>query len=230
MFSGRLTGMTDIITPKQFEEAGGTEEWPVVGDGACAFYATSSLAQSAQLVQAIAQLAGVEDHKPDIDVRPDGVTVRLLTKSGDYYGMSQRDVELARAISAAAHELGLTGDRSQVQSFLVIPGGSDVAEMMAFWQALLGYEPRPDSPEEDLVDPHLRNPGFWFEQMKELRADGGGAIHVSVWVPIEQAQKRVDAALAAGGRIVRDEYAPAWWTLADAAGNEADISTIATRE
>ena len=124
-----------------------------------------------------------KDHRPDIDVRPDGVTVRLLTKSADYYGMSQRDVELARAISAAAHDLGLTGDRSQVQSVLVVPGGSDVAGVMPFWQAVLGYERRPDSPDEDLVDPHLRNPGFWFEHMKELRADGGGAIHVAVWLP-----------------------------------------------
>ena len=73
--------MTDNITAKGFQEAGGTEEWPVVGDGACAFYATSTLAESTRLVQAIAQLAGVEEHKPDIDVRPDGVTVRLLTKS-----------------------------------------------------------------------------------------------------------------------------------------------------
>jgi 4a-hydroxytetrahydrobiopterin dehydratase len=66
--------------------------------------------------------------------------------------------------------------------------------------------------------------------MKEPRRDGGGAIHISVWVPVEQAEARVAAALAAGGRMVRDDYAPAWWTLADTAGNEADISTIATRD
>ena len=59
---------------------------------------------------------------------------------------------------------------------------------------------------------------------------GGGAIHISVWVPYEEAQARLDAALAAGGHMVRDDHAPAWWTLADAAGNEADISTVATRE
>src|ERR1035437_2772478 len=28
-------------------------------------------------------------------------------------------------------------------------------------------------------------------------------------------------ALAAGGRMGRDQFAPAWWTLADTAGNEA---------
>ena len=32
------------------------------------------------------------------------------------------------------------------------------------------------------------------------------------------------------GRIVRDDFAPAWWTLADAAGNEADIATTMSRD
>jgi 4a-hydroxytetrahydrobiopterin dehydratase len=65
--------------------------------------------------------------------------------------------------------------------------------------------------------------------MAELR-QGGGAIHVAVWVPPEQAAARVAAALASGGRLVRDQFAPAWWTLADAAGNEVDIATTLTRD
>ena len=35
--------------------------------------------------------------------------------------------------------------------------------------------------------------------------------------------RRVAAAIAAGGVLVTDEYAPSWWTLADAEGNEADV-------
>jgi 4a-hydroxytetrahydrobiopterin dehydratase len=101
---------------------------------------------------------------------------------------------------------------------------------MPFWRAVLGYEPRNDTPDEDLVDPRSRGPSFWFEPMHEPRGDGGGAIHVCVWIPYEQAEARVTAALAAGGRMVRDQFAPAWWTLADAAGNEADIATIETRD
>jgi 4a-hydroxytetrahydrobiopterin dehydratase len=30
-------------------------------------------------VQEISQLPGVEEHKPDVDLRHDGVTVRLIT-------------------------------------------------------------------------------------------------------------------------------------------------------
>ncbi len=221
--------MTDRLSPQQFHESEGVEDWRVLGDGACAYFRTGSFAAGARLVQAIGELPGVDDHPPDVDVRRDGVTVRLLTIADDYYGMSRRDVELARLISAVARGLGFPADPSAVQSLLVIPGAAVTAEVMPFWRAVLGYEPRRDSPAEDLVDPRWRAPSFWFERMEQPRPDGGGAIHVAVWVPYEQAAARIAAALAAGGRMVRDEFAPSWWTLADAAGNEADIATTRGR-
>ena len=101
---------------------------------------------------------------------------------------------------------------------------------MPFWRAVLGYQPRRDSPDQDLVDPRNRGTSFWFEEMKEPRPDGGGSIHIAVWIPHEQAETRIAAALAAGGRMVRDEFAPSWWTLADAWGNEADIATTKGRD
>jgi 4a-hydroxytetrahydrobiopterin dehydratase len=221
--------VTERITPKQFHEADGVQDWRVLGEGACAYFRTGSLSAGAGFVQAISELDGLDEHQPAIDLRHDGVTIRLLTKASDYYGMSQRDVELARAISAVAREQGLSADPAAVQSFLVIVGALGTAEVMPFWHAVLGYEPRPDSPEEDLVDPRNVGPSFWFEGMKEPRTKEGGAIHVAIWVPHEQAEARIAAALAAGGRLVFDKYAPAWWTLADAAGNEADIATTTGR-
>jgi 4a-hydroxytetrahydrobiopterin dehydratase len=222
--------MTEMITPKQFHEAEGVEEWRVVGDGACTFIRTGSFADAVRLVQAVSELPGLDDHLPFVDLRPDGVTVRLITMTEEHYGMSTRDVELARQISAVARDLGLSGDPSAVQSLLVIPGAPNTAEVIPFWRAVLGYDPRPDTPDEDLVDPRERGPAFWFEPMDEPRADGGGAIHLAVWVPYEQAEARVAAALAAGGHMVRDEFAPAWWTLADAAGNKADVATTMGRD
>ncbi len=222
--------MLDHIGAKQFHESEGVADWRVLGDGATAYFRTRSLAQSARLVQAISELPGIDDHHPDVDLRRDGVTVRLLTTTHDYWGMSLRDVEVARQISAAARKLGLSVDPMAVQSLLVIPGATDTAAVIPFWRAALGYEPRPDSPEEDLVDPHRRGVPFWFERMHEPRPDGGGAIHVAIWVPYEQAEARIAATLAAGGRMVRDEFAPSWWTLADAAGNEADIATTMGRD
>ena len=219
----------DGISLREFHEADGTEDWRLLAEGASAFFRTGSFAESARLVDAVSRL-GVDNHPPDVDVRRDGVTVRLITIADDWYGPSRRDLELARQISAAARDLGFGADPSALQSMLVIPGAPNTAEVMPFWRAILGYEPRDDSPEEDLVDPRMRGPSFWFEPMGEPRPGGGGAIHVAVWVPREQAEARVAAALAAGGRMVRDEFAPSWWTLADAAGNEADVATTEGRD
>ena len=222
--------MHDGITAREFHATEGLHDWRVVGDGACAFFRTDSFAAGARFVNAIGELAGLDDHAPDVDLRPEGVTVRLLTTADDWYGMSRRDVENARRISAVARDQGLTADPTAVQSMLIIPGWTDAVAIMPFWQALLGYDRRDDSPDEDLVDPRVRLPAFWFESMDEPRPDGGGAIHVAIWLPPEQAEARVAAALAAGGRIVRDDFAPSWWTLADAAGNEADVATTQGRD
>ena len=219
------------ITPTAFEETDGLQDWRVISEGACIFFRTASFAESASLAQAIAELPGIEDHPPAVDIRAAGVTVRLISISADYMGMTETDVEVAQRISALGRELGLSADPAGIQALLVIPGAPDIGKVMPFWRAVLGYEPRIDSPDEDLVDPLDRGAPFWFEAMQEPRSDrGGGAIHISVWVPHDRAQERIDAALAAGGHMVRDDFAPAWWTLADAAGNEVDISTTRARD
>jgi 4a-hydroxytetrahydrobiopterin dehydratase len=221
--------MNDGISISEFHESEGVEDWRVLGDGAFIHFATPSFAASATLLGAIGALSGIEDHPPAVDVRAGGVTLRLITRTDDYAGMTRRDVELARQISAVARDQGLTADPAAVQHLLIVPGAPSTADVMPFWRAVLGYEPRADSPDEDLVDPHDRDAGFWFEEMQEPRGDGGGAIHIAVWVPYEQAEARLAAALAAGGRLVRD-VSPSWWTLADAAGNEVDISTTRGRD
>jgi 4a-hydroxytetrahydrobiopterin dehydratase len=221
--------MTEAITPAQFHDSPGIEDWRLTSEGATAFFRTRSFAESARLIQAISRVAGVEDHRPGVDVRHDGVTVHMITSTEDYFGPSRRDLELARQVSEVALEMGIPSDPSAVQSLLIIPGAPAIAEVIPFWRAVLGYEPRADSPDEDLVDPHDRGAAFWFEQMAEPRPGGGGAVHVAVWVPHDEAEPRIAAALAAGGRMVRDDFAPSWWTLADAAGNEADICTAVGR-
>ncbi len=222
--------MVDKISIRQFRESDGVEDWSVLSDGAFAFFRTDSFAEGVRLAGSIAGLRGIGPHQPDVDLRHDGVTVRLVTITDDYWGMSLRDVELARLISAEARRQGLRSDPSAVQTLLVIAGAPSTAEVMPFWQAVLGYQPRADSSQEDLVDPGARNASFWFERMKEPRGDGGGAIHIAVFVPYAQAESRIAAALTAGGRMVRDTFAPAWWTLADPAGNEADIATTMGRD
>src|SRR2546427_10621959 len=96
--------MKDQITPRQFHESVGVEDWRVVGEGACAFFRTESFATGARLVTAISQLAGLDDHDPDVDLRHEGAMVRLMTVRQDYMGMQERDCELAQLISAVARK------------------------------------------------------------------------------------------------------------------------------
>ena len=112
----------DPIKLKEFLTAEGAEDWRVTAEGAVAFYRTESLAMSANLVAALTDVAGLAEHQFGIDIRQEGVTVRVVTLRDDYMGMTQRDLELARAIQVVARGMGLTADPSVLQSILIVPG------------------------------------------------------------------------------------------------------------
>jgi 4a-hydroxytetrahydrobiopterin dehydratase len=102
-----------------------------------------------------------------------------------------------------------------------------------FWKAVLGYEewpPRvPAGQVWVLVDPRRIGPAFWFQQMDAPRPQRN-RIHLDVTVPHDVAEERVAAAVAAGGRVVSDDRARAFWVLADPEGNEACICTWQDRD
>jgi 4a-hydroxytetrahydrobiopterin dehydratase len=216
--------MTDRLYSRQLHAAAGAEAWRVLPDGAYAFFGSDSFPRSVRFVEKIGRLVDKGD-PPDIEIRRDGVTVLIRAFKGRDFGLVRADLDLARAISTAAGALGLRPEPAAIQGLSVIPGATDRRAIMPFWQTVLGYDPRPDSPEEDLVDPHGRLAPFWFEEMDALRPDGSGSIHLVVWVPWDQAESRVAAAVAAGGRIVRHNVEEGFWTLADAVGNEVDVAT-----
>jgi 4a-hydroxytetrahydrobiopterin dehydratase len=212
--------MTDRITASQFHESAGVEDWRAVfgGGWALAHFRTDSFRSGIALVQAIGELAGAANHHPDVDLRPDGVTIRLF--SHDIGRLSQRDVELAAQISVAAHDLGLSADPTAVQHVQVAIDAFVIADVLPFWRAVLGYQ---TVGEEDVLDPHRRGPSFWFQQMDAPRTQRG-RFHIDVYLPHDEVEARIAAALAAGGHLVSDAHAPGWWTLADAEGNEVDLA------
>ncbi|MDX6200051.1 MAG: 4a-hydroxytetrahydrobiopterin dehydratase [Actinomycetota bacterium] len=106
--------MTDGISAEQFLEAEGVEDWRVLPSGeVAAYFATGKFAAGVTLIDEVGRLADEANHHPDVDLRYKGVTVRL--SSHDLGGLSERDVALARAISAAARELGVAAEPSAVQ-------------------------------------------------------------------------------------------------------------------
>ena len=169
-------------------------------------------------MDAIGRLADAASHHPDVDLRSDGVTVRL--RSGSDGRLSEDDVVLARQISAAARELNAPIDLTGLQCIQVAIDALVIPEVLPFWRAVLGYGAVGDA---DLVDPRFQGPPFWFQQRDAPRPQRN-RIHIDVYVPHDQAEARITAALAAGGHLVSDENAPEWWTLADAEGNEVDVA------
>lgn len=187
-----------------------------------ALFRTPDLVAGAALVARVAEAAARTGATPDVTVRPGVVRVRTTTPGR--FGLTAADLALAAEVSAAADALGLTGDPAALSVQEVAVDALDVPAVEPFWRALLGYV-RPDGLDPAyavLADPAGTAPGYWFQQMDEPRPQRN-RIHVDVTVPHDQAAARVAAALAAGGHLVSDAHAPAFWVLADAEGNEACV-------
>ena len=206
-------------TARAFHDAAGVDDWRVLFSGAHAYFRAGSFQHGASFVAAIAEVAADVGHFPDVDLRPEGVIVR--TASGDYGALSERDVELARGISLEARKLKLEPDPSQVQVVNIAVAQDAGADVGPFWAAVLGY--RSLGAGEDVVDRHRRNPDVSFQRLHPPKPRRGRT-HIDVSVPADQAEARIAAALAAGGRLADESHAPHWWTLASPENHGVDIA------
>lgn len=214
--------MAQQITESEFASAEGVEQWRPLFWGAKTLYETGDFATGARFVAAIAEQAAEVGHAPLVDLRPDTVTVQVITVG---VGLSDLDLELARRISRVASELGLKADPSAVQQVQLAFDAVDRPAVMDFWRAALGYV---QVSGEDMVEPNLIGPAAWFQDKEHVAPRN--RIHVDLSLPADQAQARVDAILAAGGRMLGDRNAPAWWSLIDPEGNVVDICTWQGRD
>ena len=193
---------------------------------------TGSLPLAADVAARAATVPGADGHLR-LDVRSDRVIASLQTAAVGW--VTERDVQLAQRITAVAAELRLdtvsgVGDRS-VQVLEIGIDALDAAAIRPFWRAVLGYadEPGRSGPWDGLIDPLGQGPAVWFQRMDAPRPQRN-RIHLDVSVPHDEAEPRIGAALAAGGRLINDTEAPAFWVLADAEGNEACVTTWQGRD
>lgn len=208
------------VSAEQFADLEGCGDWRFLLGAIHADFRAGSFAAAASLVARIAEAAEDADHHPDLDVRyPDRVRVSLTTHAVG--GLTTHDVELARRISALAADADATAEAAAPQSLEIALDTMDADRIRPFWAAVLGYE---DDGHGALVHPYRLGPAMWFQQMDEPRTDRD-RFHIDVTVPHDVAEERIAAALAAGGTLVEDRFARAWWVLADADGNEACVCT-----
>jgi len=196
-------------------------------------FRASGFTPAADLVAAIAAAADAADHHPDIDLRYPGVVHVRLTTHAAGRAVTDLDVGLARTISALAAERGATPEPGGAQVSELALDALDIGAVLPFWRAVLGYVddviPGQTEPVYAIKDPLRIGPSLWFQQMDEARTERN-RFHLDVIVPHDVAEERLAAAVAAGGTLVSDTYAKAWWILADAEGNEACICTWQDRE
>ena len=200
-----------------FLAAEGVDDWVVLHGGATAVFRVGSLGEATRLAEAVAETPGFEGSGSLLTIADSRLTVRL---SRDIWQLEPRHVELARAVSAVARAHDAVADRAAVQEVQLAIAAKPDAIDVGFWRAVLGYE---QSADDNAVDPLGHGSTVWMQELvatKPLQH----AMHLDVSVAREHVRARLDAALAAGGRIVDDSNAPSWWTLSDRAGNRVCIA------
>jgi 4a-hydroxytetrahydrobiopterin dehydratase len=204
--------------------AEGLDGWAQLGNGLYTRVATPDFAAGLTLVNAVGAAAERVGHHPNVSLH--GTHVDLAFVGHDAPGVTDRDVTLARTISDLAAEAGLTLHPTAVSRINLALDTPATADVLPFWRAMLGYEDRPGPPA--LRDPAGRLPMVWFQESgaEEPRQRW----HLDVWVEPSQVQPRIQACLAAGGRVVDDSHAPAAWVLADAEGNRSCLATWQGRD
>ena len=218
--------VVDLVSGDRLSQAAETADWHVLF-GAMTFYPVDSPVRAAELASAVAGLADDARLPLMVDLRPDGVTIDSgKDQWEDEQGSATtRFVDLAGRVQAAARGLGLSADLTRPRFVQFGIDAVDVPAVRAFWASVLGYQHDPRASVTDIYDPRRLNPVLFFQPMdasETERRQHRNRIHLDLFVPDDQAEARIDAALAAGGRILT-EKASDRRTLVDPDGNEVDI-------
>jgi 4a-hydroxytetrahydrobiopterin dehydratase len=223
------------LTRREISETVTGWGWRHILGALVTYVRAGSLAEAADLAAKLtAFLGAVDEHRLRLDLRDDRLI--LVLESGGSTRVTSRDIALAHRISAFAGTLGLAtepgaGGARAVQIVEIGIDAMDIGAIRPFWKAIMGYVDELDAtgPADGLIDPLYQGPAIWFQQMDAPRPQRN-RIHFDVVVPHDEARRRMDAAFAAGGKLVNDAEAPAFWVLADPEGNEACICTWQGRD
>lgn len=214
----------DTLTNQQILDAG-LADWRKLAQALHARFLTGDFATGLGFVTAVTEAAEAADHHPDVTLTYPWVDLKLV--SHDVSRVTRRDLDLAREISEIARERGIAADPSVLGEVELALDTAEVAAIGPFWAALLtGSADALHG--DDVVDPSGRVPLLWFQDT-DAHETPRQRFHIDLWVPHDVAQERIDAAVAAGGRVVDDTHAPSFVVLADADGNRACVCNVLGR-
>jgi 4a-hydroxytetrahydrobiopterin dehydratase len=226
--------MTEPLTRQGISDVVDPLGWRLILGVAVTHVRVPTLSAAVEAAAVATSTDGVDGHLT-VDLHADRLVLRVHTLAAGSVTVSDLDLTTRITDALARHgwlaEPGVGGVAPQ--TFEIAVDALDIPLIRPFWQAVTGYvdEPAPPGqlPAGALLDPLRRGPAIWFQQMDAPRPQRN-RIHLDVDVPAELARSRVDAALAAGGTLVSDAAAPAFWVLADAEGNEVCVCTWQGRD
>lgn len=211
------------LSPAQVAAAG-LDDWRQIRDTLRTRFRTGDFVTGLDFVNRVGAVAERRNHHPDVMLTYPEVAITLT--SHDVAGLTDRDIDLAREISAIASELGLGHDTSVTDVELALDT-ADHQPLSDFYAALLDAEQRADG--LDIVTG--RPPAMWFQTPSDEGiglppASPPQRWHLDVWVSPDEAERRVQAVLDAGGRLISDASAPSFWVLEDADGNRSCVCAV----
>jgi 4a-hydroxytetrahydrobiopterin dehydratase len=194
--------------------AGAHPTWQRMDGALRARFRAPSFPAAMALVQDIGAHAEQVDHHPDMDVRWREVEFALA--SHDVGAITDRDTALAAAITDLAQRHA--AEPVPVRHARVELGidTADADALRPFWLAVSGGRER-----DSEFGPRIEHPSglrIRFQDPEPRRHRD--RLHLDLHPAPGTLPAVRSAALAAGGRLVTDEFAPDWWVLADPDGNE----------
>lgn len=213
--SSKRLGFDDV-------SAAGLTGWVHIRRSLRAIYRPADFVSGLAFVNRIGEAAEAANHHPDITLKYSVVSV--TTSSHDVGGLTSRDVDLARAITQIAEELGLAADSAAITDVGFALDTPDTPAAVKFWQAVTGWSASDDA----VQDADQLLPELWFQDTDSTAVDRQ-RFHLDLEVPRDQVDARLEAAIAAGGTLVDDGAAPSFWVLADPEGNKVCLCTAQDR-
>ena len=205
--------------------AAGLDDWTLLLDGLHTRLLTGDFATGLRLVALIGAASEAADHHPDLDLRYTHLDLRLT--SHDVHAVTGRDLALARTISALSAAEGVVASPQATCRLEIALDTPDTEAVRPFWRAVLDMrERRADGNAPDLHHDVL--PAVWFQSSG--RDEPRQRFHLDLWVSPDVVEERIAASLAAGGTLISDAEAPAFWILADAEGNQVCLCTWQDRD
>ena len=220
----------DMLRGDQIAEAG-LSDWRKLAQGLHARYLVDDCGTSARFVAAVGEAGDALAHHPSVSIGRGYVDLRLISADAVYRDgegtehlvewVTQRDVDLARRITEIAADQRIAADPASVSHIELGLDTARSATIAPVWAALLTGSAEAQgrgSPSDEIRDATGRAPNLWFGDADEHETPRQ-RFHLEVYVAPEVAERRIAAAVAAGGTVVDDSNAPSLTVIADQDGN-----------